>query len=71
MGYQRLSEYQIGLPLFKVNEPQNCKCHHFASVQVKQIVNMAHFVLCFTCTDVNEDIWNFQGSLTLSEGKLI
>ena len=38
MGYQRFPEYQTGLPLFKVNELRNSKCHHFASVQVKQMV---------------------------------
>ena len=30
---------------------KNSKCH-FASAQVKQILSMACFALCFTCTDV-------------------
>ena len=72
MGYQRFPEYQIGLPLFKVNEPRNSKCRHFASVQVKQIVSMARFALCVSpILRQNEDIWNFHSSLTLSKGKLI
>ena len=42
MTYKRLSEYQIGFPLFIVS-CENSKCLHFASVQMKQIVQNRPF----------------------------
>ena len=66
MGYQRLLEYQVGLPLLKVNEPWKFKMLSFC-ISTGEYGPFS--TMCFTQYWCKKNIWNFYGSLTLDKGK--